>query len=61
MRQLDNVSLAAKLPIILGTLALAALLTMGYTGYRVARDALLAAGQARVQTIVDSRLTEIDA
>lgn len=61
MRLLDNVSLAAKLPIILGTLALVALLTMGYTGYRVARDALLAAGQARLQTIVDSRLMEIDA
>ena len=61
MRMLDNLSLAAKLPIILGTLALLALLTMGYTGYRVARDALLAAGQARVETIVDSKLMEIDA
>ncbi|MBC7141882.1 MAG: cache domain-containing protein, partial [Rhodobacteraceae bacterium] len=58
---MDNLSLAAKLPIILGTLALAALLTMGYTGYHVARDALLVAGQARVRTIVDSKLMEIDA
>ncbi len=61
MRLLDNLSLAAKLPIILGTLALAALLTMGYTGYRVAREALLTAGQARVLTVVDSKLMEIDA
>ena len=37
MRLLDNLSLAAKLPIILGTLPLAALLAMGYTSHRVAR------------------------
>ncbi|MCW3780113.1 methyl-accepting chemotaxis protein [Defluviimonas sp. CAU 1641] len=59
MRLLDNLSLAVKLPIILGALALAALLAMGYTSYRFARDALMDAARARIETVVDAKETEV--
>lgn len=61
MRLLDNLSVAAKLPIILGTLALAALLAMGYTSHRVARDALMDAAHVRIETVVVAKETEVSA
>lgn len=58
---LDNLRLAVKLPIVLGTLALMALLAMGATAYHAAREALLDAGVARIQTAVDAKLLEFEA
>lgn len=61
MRLLDNVSLALKLPVVLGSVALVALLTMGYTGYYYARAALLKAGEEQVEIIVEAKELEIEA
>ncbi|MGB3314819.1 MAG: hypothetical protein WBB85_10435, partial [Albidovulum sp.] len=61
MRLLDNVSLALKLPLVLGSVALVALLTMGYTGYHYARAALLKAGEEQVDIIVDTKELEVEA
>jgi hypothetical protein len=61
MRILDNVSLALKLPLVLGSVALVALLTMGYTGYHYARAALLKAGEEQVDIIVDAKEMEVEA
>lgn len=61
MRLFDNLRLAIKLPIILGTLVLVALLAMGYVGYSTARAALVEAGVARLQTAVNSKLLEFEA
>lgn len=55
MRLLDNMRLAIKLPLLLAMLALIALLVMGATSYRVARSALLAEGQNRLQTALEVR------
>ncbi len=60
MRVLDNLRLAFKLPIILGTLVLAALLAIGYVSYSTARTALMEAGVARLQTAVNSKLLEFE-
>lgn len=60
-RVLVNLRLAVKLPIILGTLALVALMSMGATAYHAAREALLDAGVARIQTAVNSKLLELEA
>lgn len=61
MRLLDDVSLALKLPLVLGSVALVALLTMGYTGYHYARAALLKAGEEQVGIFVDAKALEIEA
>ncbi len=61
MRVLDNPRLAVKLPIILGALALIALLAMGASAYHAAREALMDAGVARIQTAVNSKLLEFEA
>lgn len=61
MKLIDNLRLAVKLPIILGTLALMALLAMGYLSYHIARDALLDAGMARLDAAMDSKRQELDA
>ena len=61
MRVLDNLRLAVKLPIILGALALIALLAMGASAYHAAREALMDAGVARIQTAVNSKLLEFEA
>ncbi len=61
MRVLDNLRLAVKLPIILGSLALIALLAMGATAYHAAREALMDAGSARMQTAVNAKLLELEA
>jgi len=60
MRAFDNLRLAVKLPIILGTLVLIALAAMGYSGYSIARSALLEAGEARLLTAVNSKLLEFE-
>jgi len=60
MRMFDNLRLAVKLPIILGTLMLLSLMSMGYTGYVLSRDALMAAGEARVTSEIDAKLQEFD-
>lgn len=57
---LDNLRLAVKLPIVLGTLALMALLAMGATAYHAASEALLDAGVARIQTAINSKLLEFE-
>lgn len=61
MKLFDNLRLAVKLPIILGTLALLALLAMGFFSYRIARDALLKAGMAQLDAAMDSKRLELDA
>lgn len=61
MRAFDNLRLAIKLPIILGALVLIALTAMGYASYSAARQALIEAGVARLQTSVNSKLLEFDA
>ena len=58
MRLFDNLRLAVKLPIVLGTLALLSLLAMGYTSHRTARDALIDAGEARILTMINAKLLE---
>lgn len=60
MRALDNLKLAVKLPIILGTLALIALLAMGSSAYHAARKALMEAGIARMQTATNSKVIELE-
>ena len=60
MRAFDNLRLAVKLPIILGTLVLIALAAMGYSGYSIARSALLEAGESRLLTAVNSKLLEFE-
>lgn len=60
MRIFDNLRLAIKLPIILGTLSLLSLLSMAYTGYHVARNALMEAGEARITTALNAKLLEIE-
>ncbi|MGC1427407.1 MAG: methyl-accepting chemotaxis protein [Albidovulum sp.] len=59
MRALDNISLAIKLPLIFGTLALAALLTMGITSYHFARGALLRAGEAQAHATLDAKTQQV--
>ena len=61
MRLFDNLRLAVKLPIILGTLALLSLLAMGYTSHRLARAALMDAGEARIETAINAKLLEFEA
>ena len=61
MRALDDLKLAVKLPLILGTMVVVAMLAMGYTGYSAARQALMEAGVARIGTAIDSKLLEFDA
>ena len=61
MRLFDNLRLAVKLPIVLGTLALLSLLAMGYTSHRTARDALIDAGEARILTMINAKLLEYNA
>ncbi len=61
MRLFDNLKLAVKLPIVLGTLALLSLLAMGYTSHRMARDALIDAGEARIETVINAKLLEFQA
>lgn len=60
MRAFDNLKLAVKLPILLGCLSLIALLAMAYTGYHVARVALMDAGVKRINTAVNSKLLELE-
>ena len=60
MKLFDSLRLAVKLPIILGTLALMALLAMGYFSYRIARDALLDAGMARLDAAMDAKRLEFE-
>ncbi|MCY1125360.1 methyl-accepting chemotaxis protein [Frigidibacter sp. RF13] len=61
MRALDDLKLAVKLPLILGTMVAVAMLAMGYTGYHAARQALMEAGVARINTALDSKLLEFEA
>ncbi|PKP74245.1 MAG: chemotaxis protein, partial [Alphaproteobacteria bacterium HGW-Alphaproteobacteria-6] len=59
MRVLDNMRLAVKLPLLLATLALVALTVMGVTSYRVARAALLAEGEERLEAALAVRQLQL--
>ncbi len=61
MRLFDNLRLAVKLPIVMGTLALLSLLAMGYTSHRMAHEALMTAGEARIDTALKAKLLEFEA
>jgi len=59
MRVLENMRLAVKLPLLLATLALVALTVMGVTSYRVARAALLAEGEERLEAALAVRQLQL--
>ena len=61
MRLFDNLRLAVKLPIVMGTLALLSLLAMGYTSHRMAHKALMTSGEARIDTALKAKLLEFEA
>ncbi len=60
MRILVDLRLTAKLPLLLGTLALVSLLAMGWLSYRAARTALLEVGVGRVQIAVEAKRGELE-
>jgi len=59
MRVLNDVRLAAKLPLALIALTALTLVVTGSIAYRDARVALIAAGQARLETVASARQDQI--
>ena len=60
MRVLDDIRLAVKLPLALIALTALTLIVTGTIAYRDARGALMAAGQARLETVAAARRVEIE-
>lgn len=61
MTFLNDIKLALKLPLMLGTVVLMTLIAMGVLGYRTARSALTEAGIEQMVIASDARLIELRA